>query len=141
MILPISCYFQSWLQGFPRWFIGKGSACQCRRHRFDPWVRKIPWRKKWHVCVCMRVRVCVCVCVCVCIQLFNLIKCLLLSKVGHFLFRKILTKLKLFFLEQRIIKPTRDLIYPLIKHFKDLWKKVQKKQKIIIGFISGGFYY
>ena len=29
---------------------GKESACQCsrcRRHRFDPWVRKIPWRRKW----------------------------------------------------------------------------------------------
>ena len=29
---------------------GKELACQCRRHkrcRFDPWVRKIPWRKKW----------------------------------------------------------------------------------------------
>ena len=22
---------------------GKESACQCRRHRFDPWVRKIGW--------------------------------------------------------------------------------------------------
>ena len=20
---------------------------QCRRHRFDPWVGKIPWRRKW----------------------------------------------------------------------------------------------
>ena len=20
---------------------------QCRGHRFDPWVRKIPWRRKW----------------------------------------------------------------------------------------------
>ena len=20
---------------------------QCRRPRFDPWVRKIPWRRKW----------------------------------------------------------------------------------------------
>ena len=20
---------------------------QCRRHRFDPWVRRIPWRRKW----------------------------------------------------------------------------------------------
>ena len=28
----------------PRWFSGKESACQCRRHRFDPWVRKI---RKW----------------------------------------------------------------------------------------------
>ena len=29
---------------------GKESACQCRRHgrhRFDPWVGKIPWRRKW----------------------------------------------------------------------------------------------
>jgi len=28
---------------------GKEPACQCRRHRrlgFDPWVRKIPWRRK-----------------------------------------------------------------------------------------------
>ena len=23
------------------------SVCQCRRHRFDPWVRKIPWGRKW----------------------------------------------------------------------------------------------
>ena len=35
---------------FPRWLTGKESACQCRRHRrlgFDPWVRKIPWSRKW----------------------------------------------------------------------------------------------
>ena len=25
---------------------GKESACQCRR-RFDPWVGKIPWSRKW----------------------------------------------------------------------------------------------
>ena len=34
----------------PRWLTGKESACQCRRHRrqrFSPWVRKIPWRRKW----------------------------------------------------------------------------------------------
>jgi len=34
----------------PRWLGGKESICQCRRcreHRFDPWVGKIPWRKKW----------------------------------------------------------------------------------------------
>ena len=24
------------------WFSGKESACQCRRYRFDPWVRKTP---------------------------------------------------------------------------------------------------
>ena len=27
--------------------VGKESACQCRRCRFDPWVRKIPQRRKW----------------------------------------------------------------------------------------------
>ena len=29
---------------------GKESACQCRRYKrrgFDPWVRKIPWSRKW----------------------------------------------------------------------------------------------
>ena len=34
----------------PRWHSGKESACQCRRckrHRFDPWVAKIPWSGKW----------------------------------------------------------------------------------------------
>ena len=33
----------------PRWLSGKESACQCsgcKRCRFYPWVRKIPWRKK-----------------------------------------------------------------------------------------------
>ena len=32
---------------FPWWLSGKESADQCRRCRFDPWVRKIPWRRKW----------------------------------------------------------------------------------------------
>ena len=31
----------------PRWLSSKESAGQCRRHRFDPWVGKIPWRRKW----------------------------------------------------------------------------------------------
>jgi len=26
----------------PWWFSGKESACQCRRHRFNPWSRNIP---------------------------------------------------------------------------------------------------
>jgi len=29
----------------------KEFTCQCRRHkryRFDPWVRKVPWRRAWH---------------------------------------------------------------------------------------------
>ena len=24
------------------------ASCQCRRHRFDPWVGKIPWSRKWN---------------------------------------------------------------------------------------------
>ena len=30
-----------------RWLCGKESACQCRRGRFNLWVGKIPWRRKW----------------------------------------------------------------------------------------------
>ena len=37
--------------GFPSGPVsGKGSSCQCRRPRrceCNPWVRKIPWRRKW----------------------------------------------------------------------------------------------
>ena len=36
--------------GLPRWLSGKKSNCRCksfRRHGFDPWVRKILWRRKW----------------------------------------------------------------------------------------------
>ena len=36
--------------GFPGGARGKEPACQCRRrktHGFDPWVRKIPWRRAW----------------------------------------------------------------------------------------------
>ena len=29
------------------WVSGKESTYQCRRHRFDPWIRKIHWRRKW----------------------------------------------------------------------------------------------
>ena len=35
------------LNGLPRWPSGKEPACQCRRHGFNPWVRKIPQKKKW----------------------------------------------------------------------------------------------
>ena len=35
------------VKGLPRWLSGKESTPQCRRCRFDPWVGKIPWRKKW----------------------------------------------------------------------------------------------
>ena len=38
------------VMGFPRGTSGKEPANQCRRrkkYRFDPWVRKIPWRRAW----------------------------------------------------------------------------------------------
>ena len=37
-------------KGLPKWRSGKESACWCSKHRghkFDPWIRKIPWRSKW----------------------------------------------------------------------------------------------
>ena len=43
-------------EGLPRWLSGKESTCQCRSHRFDPWLRKCPgegngnilaWRIPW----------------------------------------------------------------------------------------------
>ena len=33
--------------GLPCGSDGKASALQCGRPRFDPWVGKIPWRRKW----------------------------------------------------------------------------------------------
>ena len=30
------------VRGRPWWFSSEESLCQCRRHRFDPWCRKIP---------------------------------------------------------------------------------------------------
>ena len=38
------------VQGFSSGTSGKEPSCQCRRHKrpmFDPWVKKIPWRKAW----------------------------------------------------------------------------------------------
>ena len=38
------------IQGFLGGASGKEPTCQCRRrkkHGFDPWVRKIPWRRAW----------------------------------------------------------------------------------------------
>ena len=33
--------------GLPRWLSDKEVACQYRRHGFNPWVGKIPQRRKW----------------------------------------------------------------------------------------------
>ena len=38
--------------GFPGGTSRKEPTCQCRRHqrlRFNPWVRKIPWRRAWQL--------------------------------------------------------------------------------------------
>ena len=37
----------TYLTRLPRWLSGKESACQCKRSRFNPWVGKIPQRRKW----------------------------------------------------------------------------------------------
>ena len=31
----------------PWWLRNKGPACQCRRHRLNPWAGRIPWGRKW----------------------------------------------------------------------------------------------
>ena len=41
---------RTWRWCFPGGTSGKEHICQWsrqKRHRFDPWVRKIPWRMKW----------------------------------------------------------------------------------------------
>ena len=35
------------IRGLLTWLSGQESTCQCRRYRFDPWVGKILWRRKW----------------------------------------------------------------------------------------------
>ena len=63
-----SCLIQDWLW-WPLWVFyiwpllcwgkfliwpslvssGKEYACRWRRHGFSPWIRKIPWRRKWQL--------------------------------------------------------------------------------------------
>ena len=57
LMLKSSCKYHSPFQnqssicdGLPRWLSSNESPCQCRRPKtlgFNPWVRKIPWRRKW----------------------------------------------------------------------------------------------
>ena len=42
-----TCPFLWILVMAPRWLSDKESACQHRRCSFDPWVKKIPWSRKW----------------------------------------------------------------------------------------------
>ena len=47
ILIHLSTLLREWL---PRWLSGKEATCQfrkCRRHEFDPWVGKAPWRRKW----------------------------------------------------------------------------------------------
>ena len=39
---------QSFITCFPGGTSSKESTCPCRKYRFDPWVWKIPWNRKWH---------------------------------------------------------------------------------------------
>ena len=47
--LMLSAFFGFVFQkaGLPWWLSSKESTCQCGGRRFDPWVGKIPWRRKW----------------------------------------------------------------------------------------------
>ena len=50
ILLSLFYKFSQFILDFPDGTGGKKSACQCRRcekPRLDPWVRKIPWRRKW----------------------------------------------------------------------------------------------
>ena len=38
LAFSVRCY----AEGLPWWLSGKESACQCRRHLFNPWSGKIP---------------------------------------------------------------------------------------------------
>ena len=54
IILQLKINFKSYLKKKEKrkkkkvtwWLSGKESSCHCRRHGFDPWVEKIPWRRK-----------------------------------------------------------------------------------------------
>ena len=48
--LPSGWYLGDLGEGFPGEARGKVPTCQCRRCKtsgFDPWIRKIPWRRAW----------------------------------------------------------------------------------------------
>ena len=49
--LYLNVYYKGYNYGWTsQWLSDKESACQCRSHRrlgFNPWVRKIPWRRTW----------------------------------------------------------------------------------------------
>ena len=44
---PSCCLIDDRTMGFPGGSDSKEPTCQCRRCGFDPWVGRIPWRRKW----------------------------------------------------------------------------------------------
>ena len=48
-VLNCICNFGSTYSGLPWWFSGREFTYQCRKCRFDPWVGKVPWRRKWQL--------------------------------------------------------------------------------------------
>ena len=52
MISETWCFIEtkllcSHLSELPWWLSSKEPACQYSRCKFDPWVQKVPWRRKW----------------------------------------------------------------------------------------------
>ena len=50
LLLPFVSIILLLFFAIPLWLNGKESTCRCSRHRrhgFNPWVRKNPWRRKW----------------------------------------------------------------------------------------------
>ena len=46
-ILGFFFFFQKPCKLLPWWLRGQSICLQCGRPGFDPWVGKIPWRRKW----------------------------------------------------------------------------------------------
>ena len=46
-LLYTHTYIHPCTYGLPQWLSSKESTCQFRRRRFDPYVWKISWRRKW----------------------------------------------------------------------------------------------
>ena len=45
--LRVGCDWATELKGLLWWLSSKNSTCKCKRDRFDSWVGKMPWKRKW----------------------------------------------------------------------------------------------
>ena len=43
----LNFHFPKYTLWLPSWFSGKESAWPCRKCRFDPQIKRIPWRRAW----------------------------------------------------------------------------------------------